>query len=133
MAGFTTDEGETIIATVIHERISVDRDADLELGLFTNAAADETLTEAAVTEPTGGGYARKTLTDATWGITNDTADYAQQTFTCTGTDYVGTVYGYFVATQGTTARLLYVEIDAVGPYDINVDDTYSVTLNVVAG
>ena len=133
MAGFTPNEGETLIAQVIHQRTHVDRAATLELGLFTNAAADETLTEATVTEPTGGGYARITLTDATWGVTGDVADYAQQTYTCTTTDYVGSVYGYFVASVGVAQRLMYVEIDSVGPYDINVDDTYKVTLNVTIG
>ena len=44
MAGFTPNEGETLIAQVIHQRIHADRDATLELGLFTNAAADEDLT-----------------------------------------------------------------------------------------
>ena len=38
MAGFTPNEGETLIAQLIHQRTHVDRDATLKLGLFTNAA-----------------------------------------------------------------------------------------------
>jgi hypothetical protein len=135
MAGFTPNEGETLIAQLIHQRTHVDRDATLELGLFTNAAPGETITEATITEPTGGGYARKVLTDASWVVTGPTASYAQQTYTVTGTDYVGAVYGYFIATvsSGGTKRLLYVEIDGAGPYDMNVDDTYKITPNITIG
>jgi len=133
MAGFTPNEGETLIAQVIHQRTHIDRAATLELGLFTDAAPGETITEATIAEPTGGGYARIVLTDASWSVTGDTADYAQQTFTCTGTDYSANVYGYFIASVGTTQRLLYVEIDASGPYDINVNDTYKITPNITIG
>lgn len=134
MAGFTPNEGETLIAQVIHNRTHADRPADLELGLFTDSSPGETITEATITEPTGGGYARITLTDATWNVTGDTADYAQQTFTVTGTDYNTNVYGYFIATtSGGTQRLLYVEIDGSGPYDLNVDDTYKITPNITIG
>ena len=132
MAGFTPNEGETLIAQVIHQRIHDDRDATLELGLFTNAAADEDLTEATVTEPTGTGYARIVLTDATWDVTNDVASYAQQTFTGGAGGWTGSIYGYFIASvsSGGTQRLLYVEIDGNGPYTINENDTYKITPNI---
>jgi hypothetical protein len=134
MAGFTPNEGETLIAQVIHQRTHVDRNTSgLQLGLFTDTSPGETITEATITEPTGGGYSRITLTDASWSVTGDTASYAQQTFTVTGTDYNTDVYGYFIASQGTTARLLYVEIDGNGPYDLNVDDTYKITPNITIG
>jgi hypothetical protein len=135
MAGFTPNEGETLIAQVIHQRTHADRDADLELGLFTDTSPGETITEATISEPTGGGYSRITLTDASWNVSGDTADYAQQTFTVTGTDYSANVYGYFIATKssGGTQRLLYVEIDGNGPYDLNVDDTYKITPNITIG
>ena len=135
MPGFTPNEGEKLIAQVIHQRTHVDRDADLELGLFTDSAPDETITEATINEPTGGGYARKTLTDASWNVTGSIASYAQQTFTCTGSDYSANVYGYFISSKssGGTKRLLYVEIDGSGPHDINVDDTYDVLPNNTIG
>ena len=129
MAGFTPNEGETLIAQVIHQRIHEDRDATLELGLFTNAAADEDLTEDTVTEPTGTGYARIVLTDASWDVTADLASYAQQTFTGGAGGWTGSIYGYFIASvsSGGTQRLLYVEIDGNGPYTINENDTYKIT------
>ena len=135
MAGFTPNEGETLIANVVHKRTHVDRDANLKLGLFTNTGADETLTHAAVTEPSGTGYARITLTDASWSVTNDVASYAQQTFTGGAGGWSGTVKGYFINTlsSGGTKRLVYVEIDAAGPYTINQNDTYKVTPSITVG
>lgn len=135
MAGFTPDEGETLIGQVIHQRTHADRDADLELGLFTDAAPGETITEATITEPTGGGYARITLTDANWSVTGGVASYAEQTFTASGSDYSANVVGYFIATNsaGGTKRLLYVEIDGNGPYDINDGDSYAITPNITIG
>ena len=135
MAGFTPNEGETLIAQVIHQRTHADRDADLELGLFTNVAPTETITEATITEPTGTGYARITLTDASWSITNDVASYAQQTFTGGAGGWTGSVQGYFIASKssGGTQRLLYVEVDGNGPYTINENDTYKITPNITIG
>ena len=132
MAGFTPNEGETLVANIIYKRILTDRDVNgLEMGLFTNASVDETTVHSGLTEPTGGGYARITLTDSGWTVTNDTASYAQQTFTATGSAYVGTVKGYFIATiaAGGTKRLLHIEVDASGPYTMNTNDTYKITLN----
>lgn len=135
MAGFTPNEGETVIANVIHKRTHVDRDADLELGLFTNVAPGETITHATITEPTGTGYARITLTDASWSVTNDVASYAQQTFTGGAGGWTGSIQGYFICTKsaGGTKRLLYVEVDGNGPYTIAENDTYKITPNITIG
>lgn len=133
MAGFTPNEGETLIGQAIFQRIHTDRDATLELGLFTDAAPGETITEATITEPGGGGYARITLTDASWSVTGGVASYAQQTFTASGSDYTGnTVQGYFIASvsAGGTQRILVIEVDGNGPYDINENDTYKITPSV---
>ena len=133
MAGFTPNEGETFIATFLYKNVSTDRGTSLQLGLFTNAAVDETTALAAITEPTGGSYARKTLTDASWTVTNDTSTYAAQTFTAGTGGYTGSVYGYFIATTGTTPKLLHIEVDASGPYTLTENDTYTINLsNVVA-
>jgi hypothetical protein len=102
----------------------------LELGLFTNTTAPETITEATLTEPTGGSYARKALTDASWTVTNDTAAYAAQTFTATGSAYAGSIYGYFIATTGTTPRIIAIEVDNAGPYTMAQNDTYTITPTV---
>jgi hypothetical protein len=132
MAGFTPDEGETLIAQLIHQRTHADRDADLALGLFTNVAPGETITETAIAEPAGTGYARIDLADASWSVVGDTASYAQQTFTGGAGGWTGSVQGYFIATKsaGGTKRLLYVEVDGNGPYTINENDTYKITPNI---
>ncbi len=132
MAGFVPNEGEAAIADIVCKRSLTDRDADLELGLFTNAAAGETTTHAAITEPTGTGYARITLTDASWTGAADARAYAKQTFTGGAGGWTGSVYGYFIATKaaGGTKRVLFMEIDPSGPYTIAANDTYDVTPNV---
>lgn len=136
MAGLTPNEGENLIARIIYMRSLVDRDANLEIGLFTNSTGvDETIALGAITEPTGGGYARQDLVDANWTVTNDQATYPQITFTATGSAYTGSVYGYFIATKaaGGTPRLLHVEIDATGPYTISENSSYQINLqNTVA-
>ena len=128
MAGFTPNEGEHLIANLIYKNADVDRGTGLQLGLLTNTigSLDETSVLADVTEPTGGSYARKTLTDGSWTVTNDNAVYAQQTFTATGGAYSADVTGYFVATTGTAPKLLHVEFDSaartmVEGADYNVD------------
>jgi len=134
MAGFTPDEGELLIANMVQKGADVNRGTGLQLGLMTNVGPTEATVLASITEPTGGGYARIALADATWtnatagGIT--TSVYPQQTFTVTGTAYTGSVTGYFVVTTGTAPKLLYVETDPNGPYTLNVNDTYKITLNI---
>jgi len=130
MAGFVPNEGEKLVGDIVFKRDLTDRIADLELGLFTNVAPDETITHAAITEPVGVGYARITLTDASWTGVTDIRSYAQQTFTGGVGGWTGSVRGYFVCTKGATKRLVAVEIDPNGPYVINDSDTYKVTPNV---
>lgn len=130
MAGFLPNEGETLVANLVFKNADVDRGTNLELGLFTNASPTETITEATLTEPTGTGYARITLTDASWTVTNDVASYAEQTFTGGAGGWTGSIQGYFIATTGTTARIVAIEVDGNGPYTINENDTYKVTPNI---
>jgi hypothetical protein len=130
MAGLLPNEGEHLVANMIFKNADVDRGTSLQLGLFTNTVATETNNMAGITEPTGGSYARITLTDANWTITNDLAAYATQTFTATGSAYTGSIYGYFIATTGTTPRLLVMELDAAGPYTMAENATYAITPNI---
>lgn len=128
MAGVIPNEGETLIANMIFKNADANRGTSLQLGLFTNSTGmDETMVLGSITEPTGGTYARKTLADASWTVTNDLAEYALQTFTATGSAFTGSIYGYFVATTGTTPKLLAFEIDPAGPYTMAQNDAYDVT------
>ncbi len=127
MAGFVPNEGETLIGQVVGQRTHVDRAATLELGLFTNVAPGETISEATITEPTGTGYARITLTDASWSVVADLLSYALQTFTAGVGGWTGSVQGYFITSVGTTQRIFFIEVDSNGPYTFAENDDYDVT------
>ena len=129
MAGFLPDEGEALFANLVYKNSDVDRGTDLELLLFTNTSPGETIAEATLTEPTGTGYARITLTDASWTGSGDTRSYAQQTFTGGAGGWTGSIQGYAIVTKGTTPRIVAIEVDASGPYTINENDTYKITPN----
>ena len=127
MPGNIPAEGENLIANLVYKNADANRGSSLQLGLFTNASVSNSTGLAAITEPTGGGYARKTLTDANWTILANVAAYALQTFTATGTAMTGSIYGYFIATTGTVPKLLAYEVDASGPYTLAMGDSYDVT------
>lgn len=132
--GFVPDEGEQLMGQVVFQRTHADRDATLELGLFTNVSPGETITEATLTEPSGGtpAYARITLTDASWSITGGVATYAQQTFTGGTGGWTGSIQGYFIASvsSGGTQRIICIEVDGNGPYTLNENDTYKITPSI---
>lgn len=133
MAGLLSTESQHLVGDLVFKNADVDRGTSLQMGIFTNSAVPTSaLTLGAITEPTGGSYARITLTDASWVVTGSTAAYAKQTFTATGSAMTGLVYGYFLATTGTTPRLLWVERDTNVniPYTLLQNDTYDVTPNI---
>lgn len=139
--GFLPDEGEILLldlalsaSNVNTFQTNTDRIADLELGLFTNVAPADTIAESAITQPSGTGYARITLADATWTLANPSV-FTLQTFTAGSGGWAGSVQGYFISTflGGTgTKRLLAIEVDASGPYTFNDGDTYDVTPSISA-
>lgn len=86
---------------------------DLIYRFFSNnITPSETDTAATYTESAGGGYASKTLTGASWTLTNGaptSAAYAQQTWTFTGALTTNpNIYGYYV-TRVTDADLVLAE------------------------
>ncbi len=134
MSGGTADEGAKVIADLLYVGSNADRGSSLQLGLFTNTgnlAALKALALTAITEPSGTGYARITLANASWSRSVGSSSYALQTFTAGAGGWTGQVYGYFIATTGTTPRLLHIEIDPAGPYTMNNGDHYDVTPNTL--
>lgn len=129
MSGIVPDEGEQVIANLILKQSDANRGNSLQLGLFTNGSIGETTVLADLIEPTGGGYARKTLVDAQWVMTGSTGEYAKQIFMATGGSMTGTVRGYFVCTTGLSPKILAMEIDASLPAGIILkeNDEYKVT------
>jgi hypothetical protein len=131
MAGILPNEGEALIAQWLCGNVVTDKGTDLELGLFTNSSISETTTHATLTEPTGGGYARINLTDASWTGAADTRSYAEQTFTATGSAMTGAVYGAFVCTKGATKRIISIELNPAGSVTLAMGDSYKVTPTIV--
>ena len=129
MAGFVPDEGEALIANLVYKNADVDRGTGLELLLFTNVAPSETITEAALVEPVGTGYARIQLADGSWTGAADSRAYAQQTFTAGAGGWTGSIQGYAIVTKGTTSRILAIEVDPSAPYVMSENDTYKITPN----
>ena len=130
MVGFLPDEGEAMIASQVMMNVTTDRGTDLDILLFTNVAPGETITEATLTEPTGTGYARQTLTDASWTGAADARAYAQITFTGGAGGWTGAIQGYAIVSKGTTARIVAIEVDAGGTYTLAENDTYKITPNI---
>jgi hypothetical protein len=130
MAGLLPNEGEHLVANMLFKNADVDRGTGLELGLFTNSTVSETTSASSLTEPTGGSYARKTLTDSSWTVSADIASYPRQTFTATGSAFTGSIYGYFIVTKGTTPRIIAIEVDGAGPYTVTQDGMYDITPNI---
>ena len=111
---------------------------DQTLKLYaTNVTPAEGDTAGSYTEATGGGYAAKTLTGASWpdpttatGTTSST--YAEQTYTFTGAlDTNPTIYGYFVV-GATSTVLLWAELAGATFTPANNGDTYKVTPKIEA-
>jgi hypothetical protein len=128
------DAGENRVVDILFDDQAVD--ATLYLGLYTDTAEPaETAVDSDLTEPSGGAYARATLTRGTWVVTNSAAAYAQQTFTATGAAW-GNVYGYSISTasSSTTAGsvLMAVEQFSDGPYNIGDGDSIKITPTITA-
>lgn len=130
----TPNEGLQLVGNLIFKNADANRGTSLELGLFTNdVAPTESSVLADIVEPTGGSYARKVLTDASWTVgTDGLCTYAIQTFTATGSAYSETIKGFFIATTGTTPMLLRFQVEDAA-ISVAQDETYSVTPSISIG
>lgn len=124
----TPQEGRQVMANLIFKQSDGNRGASLELGLFTNTVAmTETSVLGDVTEPTGGTYARITLTDASWAIgAAGLAEYAKQTFFADGSAFSDDITGFFIASTGTAPKLVHFQIEDT-PIPVAANESYSVT------
>ncbi len=119
-------EGAKLTANLLFKNADADRGTGLLLGLFTNSTISASTVFADLVEPTGGGYARKTLTDGSWTVTNGVATYALQTFLASSTDMTPNITGYFICTNGTTKRIINIYLEPI-PLVMLVNDTYDIT------
>lgn len=131
---YTPEEGQELIGNLIFKNSDVNRGTSLQLGLMTNTTGIGTTTVLAdITEPTGGSYARITLTDASWTVSSaGLCAYAKQTFVATGSAYSTNITGFFICTTGTAAKLLRVQVEDT-PIAIAENESYSVTPSVDVG
>ena len=107
--------GEVIALSYLVGKTTVVR--DLIYRLFSNNITPaETDTAGTYTEVTGGGYAQKSLTGASWTVTGgapSSASYAQQDWTFSGVvGGSGNIYGYYVV-RATDLDLVLAETFAV--------------------
>ena len=125
------NEGENRILNILFGSTSVD--SNLYLGLYMDTSEPaETASLSDLTEPSGNGYARIQVQRGSWSITNDVAEYAEQTFQASGGDW-GDVYGYFIGTStDDSGKLLFVEDFSGGPFTINDGSSIKVTPKVTA-
>ena len=136
MAGVTPDEGENAVARIVYEAEA--RTANMVIGLWNGTwNGDETRTYAAandavLTKVTATGMIEKTLVDATWSVTADTATYADQVFTNSSAGTV-VVNGYYIAlTISAVTVFLHVERDP-NERSITIGSSYTVGIsNTVA-
>ena len=130
MTAYVPTEGNVIIGDQVFKNVTTDRGTNLYLGLFTNSSVSGSTTMSAITQPTGTGYAEFVLTDASWTDTSGVLTYAPQTFTAGAGGWTGSVYGYYIRTNGTTHRLLCLETDGSGPFTFASGDTYAITPSI---
>lgn len=125
MAGITPNEGQSYIAEAVYKKLGL----DLKIGLFVNTSLSVTSTWANIVQPTGGGYAEKDLTAASFTVASGgVTTYAQQVWTASGTTITPAVYGYYVRTVESTPRIVHFEFNS-GPRTIADSDSYKVDLS----
>ena len=127
-----TDEGENWLLDVAFKK-GISQPTNLYLGLYTNTSEPgEGANLAALTEPSGGTYARIAVAcGADWTLSSDQVTAAQKTFAASGAAW-GNVYGYFLATTvDGTGKLLAVEQFSDGPYNVVDGGSVKVTAKLV--
>lgn len=133
---YTPTEGRKIIGELIFNQANDDRGTELELGLMINTTGiDEDTVLGDIDEPTGGGYARITLADASWTVSSaGVCEYAKQVFSATGSAYSDDITGFFIASTGTAPKLINVQVEDA-PVAVDENESYSVTprINITGG
>lgn len=125
MAGILPDEGENLVANLVFKG-----DQTYEMGLFTNTTISETTTAASLTEPIGGGYARKALLAGNWTVAGNVASYPTQSFTAGVGGYTGSIYGYFIVSIGGSPKIIDIALRPEGNVTMAENNVYQVTTNI---
>lgn len=131
MAILVPDVGENIALEYL---VNKDGPENLVLKLFvSNTTPAEGDTAGTYTECTETGYAAKTLTGASWNAASGgSIDYAQQTFTFTGSPPAGqTIYGYYYV-RATGTELVAAERSGTSFTTANNGDQVLITPTITA-
>ena len=126
------DEAENWLLDVAFKKVT-SPPTNLYLGLYTNSTEPaETANLAAITEPSGGAYARIAIAcGADWTLSADQITALQKTFAAVGAAW-GNCYGWFLATTvDGTGKLLAVEQFSDGPYNVVDGGSVKVTAKLV--
>lgn len=111
MTLLVVNNGEVVALSYLVNKVVTPENLKYQL-FATNITPAETDTAATYTVATGGGYADKTMTGASWTVTGGApteAAYAQQDWTFTGALTTNpTIYGY-IAVRATTGDLILAE------------------------
>lgn len=129
MVGLSPEEGETVRAEQVLNAVTTDRGTDMELILITAPVPPflNTQTAAGLTEVTGNGYARITLSDGSWVAQGGGVwEYPEQIFTPAGGPWTN-VRGYAIVSNGVTERLMAIEDDPNQPITVPDGQQYRVT------
>ena len=113
------------------------------LALFTTFTASTVGTSASVaasySDPTGGGYARQTISSASWGAIASTTSgristCAQVSFLQATGSYSAAVNGFFVGNSLTVGKTYFAaNFDDTTAVTINTNDQIKVTPSVIFG
>jgi len=129
MAGFTVNEGLSYIGNVLYKAATQET---FSLGLFTNAPATLTQTSAwaAITQPTGSGYAEKTLVAGTFTVSAaGVVTYPQEQWTA-GDTWSADVQGYYIRNNNASPVLIHVQYRDDGAFTMTNGKIYTVDLGV---
>ena len=130
MPGITVNEGLSYFGNVLYKAATQET---YTLGLFTNAAGTLTATSAwaAVTQPSGSGYAEITLVAGTFVVSADgTVTYPQQQWTA-GDDWTGgDIQGYYIRNNNGSPVLVHVQERDDGGFTMLTGRLYTVDLSV---
>ena len=128
------NEGETYIANLLFKVNNT------ELLLFTNTGLTDTVVYADLIEPSTFGYARKTLSAATWVVTADTGTgttgvivtYPNQIFIPSGGIWTG-IYGVAIVTTGGSPKIISITIDGDAPITLLDGVSYTSIISIPIG
>ena len=130
MPGFTVNEGLSYFGNVLYKGATQE---NLTLGLFTNApgALTQSSAWAAVTQPSGSGYAEIALVQGTFTVSAlGVITYPQQQWTAGDNWTGGNIQGYYIRNNNASPVLVHVQYRDDGGFSMLTGRIYTVDLDI---